>query len=186
MSPYLKNVLKDWRVATLANKGFDLDPTTIGVDKKSVQSMVLSAVIGNTIPYDPTFSRIIESGQAKQEIQKEIGAYETFGNKIKQAIANGQTPTKKDAEIYYGRAGKILEMIRDTSNSGKLDANTRKFLNRKVITVLLGKDFFKKGKYIKPKKLKQVKYKSNMKMQPLKVNNQKRSIYSGQNIGIKV
>ena len=131
VSPKLKAILDDWRILSMLNKGVDVKKMVTGnkglsvAPEKDFTRMMLSWLVGTTIPYDPYYQRIVASRDVKRKIQDEIIAFKANLKKKSLSIAQGRNMTDGDTETIRGRGKNIFLMINEAYSDGKLNAKER-------------------------------------------------------------
>lgn len=125
MAPELKAVLDDWRVLATINKALNINPNTIGIEPKDTSRAIFSFLLGNTIPYNQFYSRIVSARDAAKGIQDELTNFGGFLNKMTSIMNSGKKPTKYDTDTVIARAKAAMMAINKQFIDGKITDRQR-------------------------------------------------------------
>jgi len=126
MNPKVKNFLDDWRVASMADKaGLKLSNKIQLRPEVDYARFWLSYMLGSTIDYDPTFSRITNSKEYRSELESELNDMKAYNAKVRNAVFAGRNLSKTDQERILGRARKAFWTIEKGFQDGKINSKER-------------------------------------------------------------
>jgi hypothetical protein len=131
ISPKLKSILDDWRILNLLNKGVDVKKLVSGnkgvsvAPEKDFTRMMMSWMVGTPVPYDPYYSRIVQSRDFKRELQNELLGFKANLKKKSLSLMQKREMTESDLNTIRARGKNILLMINEAYSDGKLDSKER-------------------------------------------------------------
>jgi hypothetical protein len=140
ISPYIKNILDDWRAFGIANnvaiaykqsKG----EATLNPEEKQLKNILLSFFIANSTKSDQVFNKTMSDIDVNNRINNEVSSFRSYVNRYKDQIKSGKTLNKEQAYSIIDTASKTYKIILEAKEKNKISDEYYKRYTSSIVNI---------------------------------------------------